>query len=138
VSKKEQTILAYACAGCADVGEIADQVCRKLRKDGFASSKHSCIVGIGAGLTPFIDAAKNADMVVTVDGCEIACGQKLIEKIGLQPRSVILTQLGLEKGKTALSPDLTSRLCQTIADQFAATETSLASSDKCSCGCGCK
>jgi len=75
--------VVYACSGCADVGEIADQVSRKLRQDGFATSKASCIVGIGAGLKPFIDAAKAADTVITIDGCEILCAKKTIENIGL-------------------------------------------------------
>jgi uncharacterized metal-binding protein len=135
MSQNEKTIMAYACAGCADIGEIADQVCRKLRKDGFASSKASCLVGIGAGLPMFIDAAKAADTVVTVDGCELACGQKLIEKIGLSPRSVILTQLGLEKGKTPPSLDLINRLCQTIAGQVGVQCVMLEGSEKCGCGC---
>ena len=68
--------VVYGCAGCADVGFIADDVSRKLRRDGFASPKASCLAGIGAGIQPFIEAAKAADMVITIDGCEIGCAKK--------------------------------------------------------------
>lgn len=117
MSQNEKVTMVYACSGCADVGEIADQVCRKLRKDGFAA-KAGCLVGIGAGIAPFIDAVKAADTVVTVDGCEIACAHKLLENIGIFSNKVILTQLGLEKGKTQPTPELNSSLCQKILGQL--------------------
>lgn len=135
MSQNEKTNIVYACAGCADVGEIADQVSRKLRKDGFATPKASCLTGIGAGLTQFIDAAKAADTIIAIDGCEICCAQKLLEKAGLRPRSVILTELGLEKGKTTPSSDLTNQLCQTIISQVGGQCISLEGSEKCGCGC---
>ncbi|SDE68981.1 putative zinc-binding protein [Sporomusa acidovorans] len=61
----------YACGGCADVGEVADQACRKLRREGFAQASMSCITGIAARMQPFIDAAKKANQVVVIDGCPV-------------------------------------------------------------------
>lgn len=116
--KEEITRIVYACSGCADVGEVADQVSRKLRTDGFATSKASCLIGIGAGLKPFIDAAKAAETVVTIDGCGVLCAKITIENIGLQPNAVVLTEMGLEKGKTMPSPQLVQALCQSITDRF--------------------
>jgi uncharacterized metal-binding protein len=106
--------VVYGCAGCADVGFIADDVSRKLRRDGFASPKASCLAGIGAGIQPFIDTAKTADEVVTVDGCEVGCARKVIENIGLTPRSFVLTKMGLTKGETTHTAALSSALCQRI------------------------
>lgn len=113
-SAKKISRVVYGCAGCADVGYIADDVSRKLRRDGFASPKASCLAGIGAGIQPFIDAAKAADRVITVDGCEVGCARKVIENIGLTPKSFILTQMGLTKGETAPTAGLSSELCQRI------------------------
>ena len=110
--------IVYACSGCADVGDVSDQVSRKLRKDGFATPKASCLAGIGAGLATFIDAAKAADTVITIDGCETGCARKILTNIGLKPHAVILTYLGLEKGKTAPSPELADKLCRSIIEQF--------------------
>jgi len=110
--------IVYACSGCADVGGIADHVSRKLRKDGFATPKSSCLAGIGAGIKPFIDAAKAAEQVITIDGCEVGCAQKIIENIGLKPQAYYLTKMGLEKGNSAPSDDLTDRLCCSIVNDF--------------------
>lgn len=115
---KEMSRIVYACSGCADVGEVADQVSRRLRKDGFATAKASCIVGLGAGITSFIEAAKAADRVITVDGCEIVCAKTLVENMGLEPQAIILTKMGLEKGKTTPSPELTFRLCRSIINEI--------------------
>lgn len=39
-----KTRLIYSCSGCADVGEIADQVARKLTRDGYG--KMTCLASI--------------------------------------------------------------------------------------------
>ena len=118
VKVKAENRIVYACAGCADVGEIADRVSRKLRRDGFASQKSSCLSGIGAGLQGFIDAAKAAESVVTIDGCSVACTKKMIENIGIHPCAIFLTDMGLVKGDSVVTPDLVDRLAQSIKNQF--------------------
>ncbi|MBP2656169.1 MAG: hypothetical protein H6Q73_3738 [Firmicutes bacterium] len=106
--------VVYACSGCADVGEIADQVARKLRKDGYATPTASCLAGIGAGLKNFVEAAQAAKEVVTIDGCLVYCAKKIIEKIDLAPISIVLTDLGCEKGKTACTEKLVDELAKKI------------------------
>ena len=74
--------LIYPCSGAADVGEISDRVVRKLRDDGFA--KMTCLAGVGAGLSGYVESRKGADVVFTVDGCPTACAKKNIERIGVE------------------------------------------------------
>jgi len=113
---QEETKFVYACSGCADVGEIADQVSRKLGKDGFGNV--SCLAGVGAGFSGFINAAKTADIVMTIDGCEVGCAKKTIENIDIQPKSFILTKMGLQKGKSSISTDLITSLCKKIVEAY--------------------
>lgn len=115
---KGEDRIVYACAGCADVGEIADQVSRKLRKLGFATHQASCLVGIGAGLQLFIDTAKAKEQVITIDGCNVCCAKKMIENIGINPAALILTDMGLTKGQTACNPELVDSLSQNIIQQL--------------------
>ena len=86
------TLLIYPCSGGSDVGEIADRVARKLRDKSYG--KMSCLAGIGARLSSFIESAKSAENI-TIDGCPIACARKNLEQIGLTPCSFILTEMGL-------------------------------------------
>lgn len=104
----------YACSGCADVGEIADQIARNLRRDGFATTKASCLAGIGAGLTTFIEAAQAAKEIVTIDGCPVLCAKRTLERNNLAPKSIVLTELGCEKGKTSCTAKLVIELVDKI------------------------
>lgn len=109
-NEKEKSSLIYACSGCADVGEVADKVVRQISKSG--KLKMFCLVGIGAGIESFITKAKEANRNITVDGCHIGCAKKVIENIGLQPESYVLTDMGLVKGQTVITDDL---IAQTVA-----------------------
>ncbi|PKO00510.1 MAG: zinc-binding protein [Chloroflexi bacterium HGW-Chloroflexi-5] len=95
------TKLIYSCSGSADVGEIADHVTRRLRDEGFA--KMTCLASVGAGLSGYVQSALGADEVITIDGCVTACAKKSLQRIGVQPTSYILTDLGLEKHETPVT-----------------------------------
>ncbi|OPY88124.1 MAG: DGC domain protein [Smithella sp. PtaU1.Bin162] len=106
------TKLIYACSGAADVGEIADRVTRKLRKEG--DFLMTCLAGIGAGLSGYVQSAKGADENITIDGCPVACARKTLERIGVTPTSYILTDLGLVKGESPVSEKIVDLMCEKI------------------------
>ena len=109
--------IVYGCAGCADVGELADQVVRELRRNGSAMPS-GCLTAIGAELQPFIEAAKAAKEIVAVDGCPVKCAKLLLERAQIPARSVVLTELGLTKGKTTVTPELVKEMAMKIAKAF--------------------
>lgn len=111
---EEKTRIVYACAGCADVGEVSDLVSRKMRREGYAKPTASCLAGIGASIQTFIDAARSVEEVITIDGCGMICAKKIIENIGTTPKAYILTEMGLEKGKTEISEELIDDLYSKI------------------------
>jgi len=117
------TRLIYTCSGAADVGEIADRVVRRLRDEGYA--RMTCLAGIGADLSGFVQSAKGADENITVDGCSIACARKSLERIGVTPTSYILTDMGLEKHETPVTEEIIDKTFQKIKKDsgFAVTST---------------
>lgn len=106
------TKLIYSCSGSADVGEIADRVTRRLRDEGYA--RMTCLAGVGAGLSGYVQSAKGADEVITIDGCVTACARKSLERIGVQPTSYILTDLGLEKHETPVTDQVVNEVLENI------------------------
>lgn len=97
--------LIYSCSGCAGVGEIADQVARKLNREGYG--KMTCLASISAGISGTIASARGADENITIDGCSVACARKILENINIEPdKSYILTDMWLEKGKTTVSKEI--------------------------------
>lgn len=130
------TRLIYACSGAADVGEIADRVVRRLRSEGI--TKMTCLAGIGAGLSGYIQSAKGADENITIDGCQVACAKKTLEKIDVTPNSYILTDLGLVKGETPVTEEIIIRMCEKIKSARSnPVSTPPAGPAGCSCGGKC-
>ncbi|OHD66022.1 MAG: hypothetical protein A2176_09655 [Spirochaetes bacterium RBG_13_51_14] len=127
--------IIYSCSGAADVGEIADRVVRKLRDDGFA--KMACLAGVGAGLSGYVQSAKGADVVFTVDGCPTACVKKNIERIVVNPVSYILTEMGLEKGNTPVSDALVTDIAEKIKSGASVRPAAGVVSGGCGCGGNC-
>lgn len=107
--------LIYACSGSADVGQIADLVSRKLRDAGYA--RMTCLAGIGADLSGFVESARGADLNITIDGCGTMCAKKSLERIGVTPASFVLTEFGVVKGKTPPVDEIVSSLCERILQQ---------------------
>ncbi len=133
-----KTILLWSCSGGADVAEIADRAARKLSKEGFGSM--SCIAGIGAEISGFIESAKGADENFTIDGCQIACARKNLEKIGLKPKSFVVTNMGFKKFETEVNEENIEKTCQAIRSNKtgkAAQNTVSTSGGCCSCGGRC-
>jgi uncharacterized metal-binding protein len=124
--------LLYSCSGAADVGQIADQVTRKLRDKGFA--RMTCLAGIGADLSGFVESARGADVNITIDGCGTMCAKKALERVGVKPASYVLTDFGIEKGKTPPTEEIAITLSNQIIGQKEQAHGPESSSTS---GCGC-
>lgn len=128
------TSLIYSCSGQSNVGEIADKVVRKLRDEGFA--KMACLAGVGADLAGYVQSAKGADIVYAIDGCSTACAKRVLERVGATPQSVILTELGIEKGTTPASDAVVEKMYVAIRDGSWSPQKERVDKQAGSCSCG--
>lgn len=129
----DKTRLLYARSGCSDVGKISDETVRKLSKDNFG--KMTCLAGVGARISGFIESAKGADENITIDGCPLACARKTLEGVEVKPRYFILTEMGLVKGKTPITEEIIKDMCDKItAKDKSADSGNCASGSGCCCG----
>lgn len=126
--------LMYACSGCSDVGEISDKTARALSKDGFG--KMTCLAGVGARLSGFIESAKAASENIVVDGCSAACAKNCLEQIGVTPVSYILTDMGLVKRKTPVTEEIVNKMCEKIKGEAQKTKSDDCISGAGNCRCG--
>ncbi|HOV13118.1 MAG TPA: putative zinc-binding protein [Spirochaetota bacterium] len=108
--------LIYSCSGAANTGYLADSVSRKLMKEG--KGKMTCLAAIGADLSGFIESAKSVDKNIVIDGCPVACGKKIFEKNELKFNHFILTELGVEKGKTEITEEVINKISQEIENKI--------------------
>lgn len=113
-----ETNLVYACSGAANTGLLADQVMRALNREGVADS--TCLAAMGADLSGFLESARNATKNIVLDGCKVACGKRIFEKNGIPYQHYIMTDFGVEKGKTKITGDLIESVVGQIGQKLAA------------------
>jgi uncharacterized metal-binding protein len=101
---KNRNVLFYACSGGANVAEVADRAARELMAEGQGGM--FCLAGLGAGIEGMIQTARDADLNVVIDGCDVDCAKKIFDTCGLSNCvQVKVTDLGFEKTKGARATD---------------------------------
>jgi len=113
-----ETNLVYACSGAANTGLLADQVMRTLNREGVADS--TCLAAMGADLSGFLESARNATRNIVLDGCKVSCGKRIFEKNGIPFTQFIMTDFGVEKGKTKITGDLVESIAASIGEKIKA------------------
>jgi uncharacterized metal-binding protein len=91
--------LIFPCSGGSDCGAISDLATRTLTKDGVG--KMYCLAGLGGDVAPIIANTKAAGKVLAIDGCNLDCAKKSLERVGIVVSAhVRMSDFGMEKGKT--------------------------------------
>ncbi|MBI9097283.1 MAG: putative zinc-binding protein [Spirochaetaceae bacterium] len=108
--------LLYSCSGAANTGFLADQVWRKLMKDGTGSG--TCLSAVGADLSGFLLSAANSDENIIIDGCPVGCGKKIFESKKLPYNQILITDYNVKKGKTEITPELIELVTSKIRDNI--------------------
>lgn len=89
-------IVYYACAGGSNVGYASFEAARSLVKAN--KGKMACLAGVGGHVPTMVKTALEAEVVVCIDGCGIACARKAVEHVGAKPHiHVVATDLGIKK-----------------------------------------
>jgi len=109
--------LIYACSGAANTGFLADAVARRLAKLGIGNM--TCLAAMGAGLSGFLESAKSAGENLVIDGCPVACGKRIFNHLGIPCRQLRMTDYGVEKGRTEITPDLIGKTTFAITEELA-------------------
>ena len=84
------------CSGASNVEQIANQAARELEKEKMAG--FFCLAGVGAHIKGIVKSAKEADLIVAIDGCPVQCAAKTMQHAEIEPAiQIIVTELGVEK-----------------------------------------
>jgi len=94
----DKIVLLYSCSGSANVGEIADQAARELMFAGHGAM--FCLAGLGGDIQGMVQAARDADVNLLIEGCPMDCAKKTFDRHGITNYTQIrITDLGIEKVK---------------------------------------
>jgi uncharacterized metal-binding protein len=87
--------MVLACSGGSNVGQISNEVARKLTVDNRAVM--FCLAGLGGDVEPLVERTRESERVLVIDGCPVACAKKTVERHGIEHEWLELTSCGIEK-----------------------------------------
>jgi len=115
------TPLVYACSGCSNVAQLANNIALSLDQHGDAEM--SCIAGVGGHVPKLVKTAKSGRPIIALDGCALACVANCLKKHGIKANNhIILSELGLKKRyKTAFNETECETITTDIRNRIAAS-----------------
>jgi uncharacterized metal-binding protein len=97
-------VRVVACSGASNVGQIANQAAIELAKEKVAG--FFCLAGVGAHIKGMVKSGKEADLMISIDGCPVQCAAKTLQHAGIEPAiQIIVTELGIEKSHDILGDE---------------------------------
>lgn len=117
-SENDRVRLIYACSGAANTGFLADQVARNLA--GSDGAKMTCLAAMGARLSGFLESAKSASANIMLDGCSVSCGKKVFADLGIGFDHYVITDYGVEKGKSKITESVIGEVTEKLRDALKA------------------
>jgi uncharacterized metal-binding protein len=106
--------------GASNVGQIANQAAIELAKEKVAG--FFCMAGVRAHIKGMVKAAKEAGLMIAIDGCQVQCAAKTLQHAEIQPAiQVIVTELGIEKSHDiVLDEKICAKVVERVKEELAA------------------
>ncbi len=113
------------CAGASNVGQMTNQIAVELSDEGYG--QRFCLAGIAVHLAGFVRSVKDAEDMLVLDGCPIACAKKIIEHVETPViNHFILTEFGVEKKMSSdLDREALDLVKETIKSALQAEQSSM-------------
>ena len=112
-------VRVVACSGASNVGQIANQAALELAKAKIAG--FFCLAGVGAHIKGMVKSGKEADLMISIDGCPVQCAAKTLQHVEIEPAiQVIVTDFGIEKSHDiALDEKVCSEVVEKVKEELA-------------------
>jgi len=107
--------LFFPCACGSNAGVLTYEISKKLKESGFSDMESIAKLSVEIGTT--LNNAKISESIA-LDGCKICCAKKALESKGVNPKSIVLTDLGVIKGKTPVSEEVLEDLIKRIKENL--------------------
>ncbi len=83
IAKPKPVPMVYACSGCSNVAQLANDIAVGFDREGFAEM--GCLTGVCAEIAEHVQKVKGARRIIAIDGCPLNCTQKCLGRIGITP-----------------------------------------------------
>lgn len=112
-------VRVVACCGASNVGQIANQAAIELSAEKRAG--FFCLAGVSAGIPGMVKSAREAGLMIAIDGCGVQCAAKTLQNADIEPAiQVIVTELGVEKShEMTVDREACSRVVAKVKEEIA-------------------
>ena len=91
--------IVLACSGGSNVGQITNEVAKRLDEAGDA--RFFCLAGVGGHVSGMVASVKGSGKVLVLDGCPVGCARKCVDEANIEGYEyLVVTELGIEKKHT--------------------------------------
>ncbi len=98
VTYAENLIILATCDGASNVGQVGNEVARRLTKIFPNLVRMCCLSAVGAGSKIHIETFRKAKAVISINGCELACASNILRQKGIEPTfEVTVVKEGVNK-----------------------------------------
>lgn len=113
-------VRVVTCSGASNVGQIANQAAIELAKQKVAG--FFCLAGVGGHVKGMVKSAKEAGLMIAIDGCPVQCAAKTLQHVEIEPAiQIIITELGIEKSHDiAIDQEVCSKVVAKVKEELAA------------------
>jgi uncharacterized metal-binding protein len=98
------------------VGQVGNEVARRLTKRFPDKVRMCCTTAVGAGSKTHIDIFKKARSVIAINGCQLMCASNVLRQRGIEPTyEIVVAKEGIDKMP---SLDFSDEEVEKIADKI--------------------
>ncbi|MBU6953252.1 putative zinc-binding protein [Hahella sp. HN01] len=96
MNRRTDLPLIYACSGCSNVAQLANNAAVAMDRRGLAEM--SCISGVGGGVKSLVKVACSGRPIIAVDGCLLGCVKQCLNNVNVTPKVYVrLDEQGYRK-----------------------------------------
>ena len=113
-------VRVVACSGACNVGQIANQAAVDLSKEDVAG--FFCLAAVAAHIEAMVKSAREAGMMISIDGCPVQCAAKTLQHLEIEPAiQIIVTEMGIEKTQDlSIDQEICSKVVEQVKEELAA------------------
>ena len=113
-------VRVVTCSGGSNVGQIANQAAVMLAKEKVAG--FFCLAGIGAHIKGMVKSGKEADLIISIDGCPVQSAARTMQHAEIEPAiQIIVTELGIEKShELVVDEKICTKVVEKVKEELAA------------------
>jgi uncharacterized metal-binding protein len=111
----EKIPILFACSGCSNAGQLANDVALELNRRGIAEM--SCLAGVGAAKPSFLRKLSDREVWI-IDGCPVQCSLGVFEQVRERVDVYIrLHDLGVKKNADTPEGQAFDELIESVLQQ---------------------